>query len=166
MKAKVKKSINNRKKPVAPPGRILKEGKTPKKQQVNIKQKNPVKNRVPTGNKVNGTNKFVKGQSGNPNGRPVGSKNKFSVATLQKSIQAVEKRERQSFLEAWVECSWGNPSDMATIANFMLPKLKSIEQITFAADSMEVEEAKSIREEIQKRFKTEVGEKGNIKRSL
>ena len=151
MKAKSKKSVISKKKQTA---RSKLQSKTSQKKQVKKKDKKPDKNRSSTGNKGN---KFIKGQSGNPKGRPKGSKNKFSVAELQHAMQAVEKRERQSFLEAWIECAWGNPSDMASIANFMLPKLKSIEQVTIPGDSIESKKnALAIQKIIRERCKTKV----------
>lgn len=97
--------------------------------------------------------KYPKGTCGNPGGRPKGSKNKFSVKELADAIKAVEGIKRKSFLEEWVRSAWGDATDMATIANFMLPKLRAIEQITFADDSMTDEEANEIRKDLLKRFK-------------
>jgi len=98
-----------------------------------------------TQRKTNG--KFPKGVCGNPKGRPKGSKNKYSVADLQAAIEAVEKKKGKTFLQAWVDAAWGDATDMAAVANFMMPKLRAIEQITLAADSMSDEEAEDIRKE-------------------
>lgn len=97
---------------------------------------------------------LLPGQCGNLKGRPKGSTNKYSVADLHRAIKAVEERKgnKKTFLEVWIESAWGNAADMALVANFMMPKLRAIEQVTFVVDSMEDEEAKQIREEMLKRF--------------
>lgn len=96
--------------------------------------------------------KLLPGQCGNPKGRPKGTGNKYSIADLHKAIESVEKTKDKSFLEVWIEAAWGDATDMAVVANFMMPKLRAIEQVTFAADSMDDEEAKQIRAEMLKRF--------------
>ena len=93
--------------------------------------------------------KFPKGVCGNPKGRPKGSGYKYSVTDLQTAIEDVEKSKggKETFLQAWVKAAWGNAGEMAAVANFMMPKLRAIEQITLAADSMSDEEAEDIRKE-------------------
>ena len=103
-----------------------------------------------TQRKTNG--KFPKGVCGNPKGRPKGSKNKYSVADLQAAIEAVEKKKGKTFLQAWVDAAWGDATDMAAVANFMMPKLRAIEQITLAADSASDEQAEKWRAEMYERF--------------
>jgi len=97
--------------------------------------------------------KFPKGVSGNLKGRPKGSGKKYSVAELEHDIEVVEAKEHKTFLQTWVEAAWGNASEMAAIANFMMPKLRAIEQITLAADSVSDEEAEKWRKEMYERFK-------------
>lgn len=96
--------------------------------------------------------RLLPGQCGNPKGRPKGSKNKYSVAELNDAIKEVEEKKRKTFLVVWVESAWGDAKAMADVANFMMPKLRAIEQITISDDSMTDEEAEEIREEILKRF--------------
>lgn len=132
-----------------------------KSKQTDSKQETS-KVKVPKGN----GGKFTKGAwTGNNKGRPKGSKNKFSIAELQQAMKNCEKRERMSFMEAWIECAWGNPGDMATIANFMLPKLKSIEQIIVPGESTEGRKRNlEIQRVLQDRCKTEADKRatGNV----
>lgn len=96
---------------------------------------------------------FVKGFVTNPNGRPKGSTNRFSIADLRKSIENVEKKKRKKFMEAWIESSWGDANAMSNIANYMLPKLRSIEgAIGLVESSMSDELAISIQQKLKERF--------------
>ena len=96
--------------------------------------------------------KYPKGVCGNPKGRPKGSKNKYSVAELAEAIGIVEGKKGGAFLVTWVEAAWGDADKMANVAGFMMPKLRAIEQVTFAADSASDEEAEKWRKEMYERF--------------
>jgi len=95
---------------------------------------------------------LLPGQCGNPKGRPKGSGHKYTATNLQEAIQAVEGQKGKTFLRAWIEAAWGDAAAMALVANFMMPKLRAIEQITFPGDSMDDEEMKEIRGEMLRRF--------------
>ncbi|KKN28935.1 hypothetical protein LCGC14_0849330 [marine sediment metagenome] len=100
-----------------------------------------------------GATRFKKGQVANPKGRPKGTANRFSIADLAKAIKFVERDKQQTFMAVWIEAAWGNASDMSTIANYMLPKLRSIEGLvgTFEA-SMDDDTAERIQNKLKERF--------------
>lgn len=102
-----------------------------------------------------GKTKFKKGHpSANPKGRPVGSTNRFSIVGLAKAIKGVEITKQQTFMAAWIEAAWGDAGDMSKIIEFMLPKLRSIEGVVTTLEaSMSTDLAKSIQDELRKRFK-------------
>ena len=87
------------------------------------------------------------------NGRPKGSTNRFSIADLKRSIEAVEKKKKKSFLEAWIEAAWGDANAMSNVANYMLPKLRAIEGIMgLVESSMDDAMAETIRQKLKERF--------------
>jgi len=66
-------------------------------------EKNKMANKLSVNNR-NSTGRFVQGSSGNPNGRPVGSKNKFT--TLKSAfIEAFEEIGGVDNLIEWARCN-------------------------------------------------------------
>lgn len=99
--------------------------------------------------------KLLPGVVLNPNGRPKGSKNKFSIKELAQAIEKVEQREKIGFLEAWVELAWGDVVAMGNIVQYMLPKLRSIEMSgDVGTGKLSQEALKSIQEILKKSYGT------------
>lgn len=126
----------------------MKKLKKKKKVKKTKKAKKPRKGDV----KRTSGGRYDKGVCGNPKGRPAGSKNKYSVAELHEALEIVEKKKNKAFLVKWIESAWGNAADMANVVNFMMPRLRAIEQVTFVADSASDEVAEKWRKEMYERF--------------
>jgi hypothetical protein len=60
---------------------------------------------------------FVKGVSGNPNGRPQGSKNTFTVDLLRHAIRKVEEKEKVNIFEHFVRRALVNDKVLAVLMN-------------------------------------------------
>lgn len=101
--------------------------------------------------------RFKPGQSGNPKGKLKGTTNRYSIADLCKAIKNVEKKKHKTFMEVWIEAAWGDATAMGRIAEFMLPKLRSIEGLiaTFEG-SMSDEMAEEIQEKLRERFGSKI----------
>ena len=97
--------------------------------------------------------KYVKGECGNPSGRPKGSTNRYSLPDLMSAIKVVEKKKQKTFLQKWIESAWGNANDMSKIMEFMLPRLKSIEGLMATFESSMTDDlAKSIQDKLRKQY--------------
>jgi len=98
---------------------------------------------------------FKKGYDPNRNygGRPKGSRNKMSSADLIEAIKKVEEKKRQTFLEAWIEAAWGDPNAMSNLANYILPKLKSVEGVISTFETVMSDDlAKTIQDKLRERY--------------
>lgn len=99
--------------------------------------------------------KFVKGSIGNPNGRPKGSKNKYSLAELFNAIKVVESRKgRKPLLQHFVEQAYDDHGVLIALMKKLLPDLRAVEGV-FAdfRDTMDKEMANDIRNKLMERFK-------------
>ena len=66
---------------------------------------------------------WVKGQSGNPNGRPRQS----AVEELRKALKEVETEKGKSFVKHFVEKSYGNPMMSVALMRKLYPDQVQIE---------------------------------------
>ena len=74
---------------------------------------------------------FEKGQVNNPKGRPKGSKNKYSVAALQKAFaKAAKQNDKQTILDNLALKAYTNPKLAIQLLKFMMPVLKQVEVIS------------------------------------
>lgn len=86
-------------------------------------------NQLKTGEKQvrNEKGQFVEGVSANPEGRPTGSKNKFSMAKLEKAMEDVEKELNKDIFKRFVEMSFYNPGLMIALMRKFVPDKSSQE---------------------------------------
>lgn len=95
---------------------------------------------------------FPKGVSGNPKGRPKLGSTKLD--NLLRAVRNVEQKIGANLLEHFIERGFVSDSVLSAVMKKLYPDLKSIEQVTLAADSMTEKEASDIRKEMAKRFRT------------
>jgi len=68
---------------------------------------------------------FKKGQSGNPNGKPLGANTK--VKALEDAIRTVEKKKKKKLLIHAVETAFTDTKVLAAILKKIIPDLKAVE---------------------------------------
>jgi len=98
--------------------------------------------------------KLLPGECGNPNGRPKGSKNHYSIAELWQAIKEVEgKKGKKKLLEVFVEQAYDNPTIMVALMKKLLPDLRSIEGMVATLEaSMSDELAEQVQKKLRGRF--------------
>jgi len=98
--------------------------------------------------------KFAKGHSGNPNGKPKGTKNTYSIVLLTKAIAEVQKEPKnKNWLKHLIRESYTDHTLAIAILRKLMPDLKSVEDVlSVYAPSMSEEQASSIRKGLLKRF--------------
>lgn len=69
---------------------------------------------------------WVKGQSGNPNGRAKGSKNKWRTR-LDEAIAYVETKKNKRILHRAVEMAYDDPKVMVAVLKKILPDMRYVE---------------------------------------
>jgi len=154
-KNKKKTSNNSKSKKQSLPKDISK--KTSKKN-VNGKSKKLVNNK-PTTKRLS---RWVKGQSGNPNGRPKGSKNKFSIKRLTEALERMaDTAGYDSTYDKVAEQFFKNDHVLIAMMKKLLPDLKSLEARIEQPSSEDDEKMAEIRKEYVKRF--EIKKEGNSK---
>jgi len=64
---------------------------------------------------------FQKGESGNPNGRPKGSRNYFSIAELKRAIKDVEELYHEDFLQHAVKRAYESDRVLVALLKKLIP---------------------------------------------
>ena len=127
--------------------------KTKKKTKKKVKKKKATNEKQKPKVKRTAEGKYPAGVSGNPNGRPKGSSNKFSIKELVQAIRDVEEERKMPLLKHFVNGAYDNPTVLIALAKKLLPDLKSIEGLLATYDATMTDEvAEAIRKKLLKRY--------------
>ena len=107
------------------------------------------------------TGQFLKGQSGNPNGRKLGS---GFQAEFKAALAVKETQYGKTIFEHLIETAYNNDTVLIAVVSKMLPALRSIEMSGSVASTMlSPEDAQAIIDENEKRFWKEENERWSRK---
>lgn len=93
--------------------------------------------------------RFVKGQSGNPKGRP---KNTSISEELRAAIKRVEAERGVSLFEHFVRRAYRSDAVLVAIMRKLVPDLKAMEALVAGVETMPDEVAEGIRAAMRERF--------------
>lgn len=130
-----------------------------KRKAVNDNKKQVNNSRKPVRRNKNGH--ILSGSGSNGGGRPKGSLSGARLSEIKQAITRVELERRKSvkkrkftkWIDHQIDKSYDDTTLAVAILNKIHPTLKSIEQVLFAVDTMDMQEAEEIRKEIQARCK-------------
>jgi len=149
MKVVVKKRIVSRKKHQHEVLAKKKKSKVKPLITKSSKSRKPVKNSKST---VKLRNRYIKGQSGNPKGRPKGSKNKWSLSEFQKEFEVDERKHKGSIYKYFFKRARKNDVVLIALLKKWQPDLKSIEQFAIGAEVLPPDKVKNLRKRYRERF--------------